>query len=115
MTKRVALVLALLAASAAGQAGQPGLVFQSGVEMINLNVSVTDGRNRYVTDLAETDFKVLEDGVQQQVALFTRRRLDLSLIVMIDTSASMEQKLPVGSAGESDPFSDDSPFDFSNQ
>jgi len=95
MTKRVALVLALLAASAAGQAGQPGLVFQSGVEMINLNVSVTDGRNRYVTDLAETDFKVLEDGVQQQVALFTRRRLDLSLIVMIDTSASMEQKLPV--------------------
>ena len=95
MTKRVALVLALLAASAAGQAGQPGLVFQSGVEMINLNVSVTDGRNRYVTDLAETDFKILEDGVQQQVALFTRRRLDLSLIVMIDTSASMEQKLPV--------------------
>jgi Ca-activated chloride channel family protein len=95
MTKRVALVLALLAAAAAGQAGQPGLVFQSGVEMINLNVSVTDGRNRYVTDLAETDFKVLEDGVQQQVALFTRRRLDLSLVVMIDTSASMEQKLPI--------------------
>ena len=27
----------------------------------------------------------------------------------------MEQKLTVGSAGEGDPFSDDSPFDFSNQ
>jgi Ca-activated chloride channel family protein len=95
MTKRVALVLALLAGSPAGQAGQPGLVFQSGVEMINLNVCVIDGRNRYITDLGEGDFKVLEDGVQQQVSLFTKRRLDLSLVIMIDTSASMDQKLPV--------------------
>jgi Ca-activated chloride channel homolog len=95
MTKRIALVLALLAGSPAGQAGQPALVFQSGVEMINLNVCVLDGRNRYIMDLAESDFTVLEDGVQQQLALFTRRRLDLSLVVMIDTSASMQQKLPV--------------------
>jgi Ca-activated chloride channel family protein len=32
------------------------------------------------------------------VSLFTRRKLDLSLVVMIDTSASMEQKLPVARA-----------------
>lgn len=95
MAKRIALVLALLAGSPAGQAGQPGLVFQAGVELINLNVCVMDGRNRYITDLAEADFTVLEDGVQQQVSLFTRRRLDVSLVVMIDTSASMQQKLPV--------------------
>jgi VWFA-related protein len=94
MKKRIGLLLALLAGAPAGQAGQPGLVFKSGVDMINLNVCVMDGRNRYITDLAEADFKVLEDGVQQQVALFTRRRLDLSLVVMIDTSASMQQKLP---------------------
>jgi VWFA-related protein len=95
MTKRIALVLALLAGSPAGQAGQAGLVFQSGVEMINLNVCVMDGRNRYITDLAEADFTILEDGVRQQVSHFARRRLDLSLVVMIDTSASMQQKLPV--------------------
>jgi Ca-activated chloride channel family protein len=98
MTKRIALVLALLAGAAGGQAGDAGLVFQSGIEMINLNVCVTDGRNRYITDLAEGDFTVLEDGVRQQVSLFTRRRLDLSLVVMIDTSASMQQKLPVARA-----------------
>jgi VWFA-related protein len=95
MTKRAALVLALLSASPAGQADQPRLVFQSGVDVINLNVCVMDARNRYITDLAETDFTVLEDGVQQQVSMFTKRRLDLSLVIMIDTSASMEQKLPV--------------------
>jgi VWFA-related protein len=100
MAKRIALLIALLAASPEGRAEKAGagLVFQSGVELINLNVCVMDGRNRYITDLAETDFTVLEDGVQQQVSLFTRRRLDVSLVVMIDTSASMEHKLPVARA-----------------
>lgn len=98
MAKRIALVIALLAASPEGRAEKAGLVFESGVELINLNVCVTDGRNRYITDLAEADFTVIEDGVRQKVALFTRRRLDLSLVVMIDTSASMDQKLPVARA-----------------
>jgi VWFA-related protein len=98
MTKRIALVLALLAGPPGGRADQVPPVFHSGVEVINLNVCVTDGRNRYITDLVEGDFTVLEDGVQQQVSMFTRRRLDLSLVIMIDTSASMEQKLPVARA-----------------
>jgi Ca-activated chloride channel family protein len=98
MTKRIALVIALLAGSPEGRAEKNSLVFQSGVELINLSVCVTDGRNRYVTDLGERDFTILEDGVQQEVSLFTRRRLDLSLVVMIDTSASMEPKLPVARA-----------------
>ena len=98
MAKRVALVIALLTSSLEGRADKASLVFQSGIELINLNVCVTDGRNRYITDLGEADFTVLEDGVRQQVALFTRRRLDLSLVVMIDTSASMEMKLPVARA-----------------
>jgi Ca-activated chloride channel family protein len=98
MAKRLALVLALLAGSPEGRAEKASLVFHSGIDLINLNVCVMDGRNRYITDLAEADFTILEDGVRQQVSLFTRRKLDLSLVVMIDTSASMEQKLPVARA-----------------
>jgi Ca-activated chloride channel homolog len=98
MSKRLALVLALLLGVPESRADKPGLTFHSGVELINLNVSVMDGRNRYITDLGETDFTILEDGVRQQVSLFTRRRLNLSLVVMIDTSASMEHKLPVARA-----------------
>jgi Ca-activated chloride channel family protein len=95
MTKQIALMLGLLAGTDDGWAGDAGPVFHSGVELINLNVCVTDGKNRYITDLAGTDFTILEDGVRQEVSLFTRRRLDLSLVVMIDTSASMQPKLPV--------------------
>jgi Ca-activated chloride channel homolog len=98
MAKRIALVLAVLAASAEGRAEKTSLVFHSGIELINLNVCVMDGRNRYITDLAQADFTILEDGVRQQVSLFTRQKLDLSLVIMIDTSASMEQKLPIARA-----------------
>src|SRR6185503_9957537 len=49
------LAVVLLAASAGGQAQTPPPrrppTFEAGIEIINLNVSVTDPRNRYVTDL----------------------------------------------------------------
>ena len=78
MAKRLGLVLALLLGVTESRADKPNLTFQSGIELINLNVCVMDGRNRYITDLAKADFTILEDGVRQQVSLFTRRRLDVS-------------------------------------
>ncbi|MFI5184009.1 MAG: VWA domain-containing protein [Vicinamibacteria bacterium] len=72
--------------------------FEVGIEVINLNVSVTDGLNHYVTDLVEKDFAVYEDGVRQELSLFTHENLPISLSIMIDTSASMDEKLPVAQA-----------------
>lgn len=72
--------------------------FETGIEIINLNVSVTDGQNRYVTDLVEKDFAVYEDGVRQDLSLFTHENLPISLSLMIDVSASMDEKLPVAQA-----------------
>src|SRR4029079_1498749 len=96
------LVLVLLAASAGGQAQTPPPrrppTFEAGIEIINLNVSVTDPRNRYVTDLVEKDFAVFEDGIRQELSLFTHENLPISLALMIDTSASMDEKLKVAQA-----------------
>jgi Ca-activated chloride channel family protein len=68
--------------------------FGVGVEVINLNVSVTDARSRYVTDLEAGDFAVFEDGVKQDLSLFTHENLPISLVLMVDASASMDEKLP---------------------
>ena len=73
-------------------------IFEVGIEVINLNLSVTDGRNNYVTDLLQKDFAVFEDGIRQELSLFTHENLPISLAVLIDTSASMEEKLPVARA-----------------
>jgi Ca-activated chloride channel family protein len=73
-------------------------VFGTGIEVINLNVSVTDPRGRYVTDLVRNDFAVFEDGVRQDLSIFSHEDIPISLVVMIDTSASMEEKLPIARA-----------------
>ena len=69
-------------------------LFRSGVDLVSLNVTVSEtGANRYVTDLAQDDFQVFEDGVKQDVTYFTRANLPIALSLLIDTSASMESRL----------------------
>jgi Ca-activated chloride channel family protein len=76
-----------------GQAQTPS--FPTGIEIINLNLSVTDPADNYVTDLDAKDFAVYEDGIRQDLTLFTHENLPISMVIMIDTSASMEEKLPI--------------------
>jgi len=68
-------------------------VFKSGVDVVNLAVTVTDLKGRFITDLGATDFEVLEEGVHQPLTIFTREDLPVSLAILIDTSASMDAKL----------------------
>jgi Ca-activated chloride channel family protein len=68
--------------------------FRAGVDLVSLNVTVTDG-TRYVTDLQGENFTVFEDGVKQDVTFFSRTNLPIALVMLLDTSASMELKLPV--------------------
>ena len=67
---------------------------RSGVELVSLNVTVTDG-TKYVTDLNEPDFDVFEDGVKQDLTFFSRMQQPIALAVLLDTSNSMEARLPM--------------------
>jgi VWFA-related protein len=73
--------------SAAG--GQSPFPFRSATNLVALNVTVQDGKSRYVTGLQPADFAVYEDGVQQNVRFFESRSIPIDLIVLIDTSTSM--------------------------
>jgi Ca-activated chloride channel homolog len=73
---------------------QPQTPFRAGVDLVSLNVTVTDGTTRYVTDLTAEDFNIFEDGVKQEVTFFNHTNLPIALALLIDTSASMEPKLP---------------------
>jgi Ca-activated chloride channel family protein len=79
------------AAQQAPPATQPS--FRSGVELVSLNVTVMEG-TRYITDLEQKDFNVFEDGVKQDVTFFNRTNLPIALALLLDTSASMDTKLP---------------------
>jgi VWFA-related protein len=63
------------------------------IEVINLTVSVTDSRSRFVTDLKNDDFAVFEDGIRQDLSIFRHEDIPISLVLVLDTSASMDEKL----------------------
>jgi Ca-activated chloride channel family protein len=75
--------------------GAQGPSFRAGIELVSLNVTVTDQAQKYVTDLDQPEFMVFEDGVKQDVTYFNRTHLPIALVVLLDTSASMQEKLPV--------------------
>src|SRR5688572_31306376 len=69
--------------------------FRSTIDVVSLNVTVVNGSNHYVTDLQQEDFGIFEDGVKQEVTFFTRRPQPIALSLLLDSSASMEDKLPI--------------------
>ena len=90
-----ATVAMLLAKPAARDLAAQQPSFRTSVDLVSLNVTVTDGAGRYVTDLTQEDFQVFEDGIQQEVTFFNRTNLPIALALLVDTSASMETRLPI--------------------
>ena len=56
-------------------------------------MTVADAQGRYVTDLGQDDFSVFEDGAKQELTYFNRTNLPIALSLLIDSSASMEQRM----------------------
>jgi Ca-activated chloride channel family protein len=88
---RVVRIVVLITLGAAATASAQRI--RSGVELVSLNVTVSDG-TKYVTDLTEPDFEVFEDGIKQDLTFFSRMQQPVALAVLLDTSNSMEERLP---------------------
>jgi Ca-activated chloride channel homolog len=71
----------------------PSTVFRSSVDLVALNVVVTDGQQKFVTGLRPENFAVFEDGIQQDVSYFAATAVPLDLALLLDTSASMTDKI----------------------
>jgi len=84
-------VATALAAPLVIRAQQPA--FRSAIDVVSMNVTVTDSTNKYITDLTEKDFEIFEDGVKQELTLFNRTNLPVALSLLIDTSSSMEDRM----------------------
>jgi Ca-activated chloride channel family protein len=82
------------APQAASQQEQRG-AFRAGIDVVSLNVTVADNTGRYVTDLEESEFMVFENGVKQDISFFSRTQRPIALSMLLDSSASMENKLPI--------------------
>jgi Ca-activated chloride channel family protein len=89
MAKRYFVVFTLIVGFLAGsgsrvKAQQDGTRFRISVDLVQLNVAVTDSKGNYITGLKPTDFVIAEDGIAEKIATFeegngpTRRLLDVA-------------------------------------
>jgi len=66
-----------------------GPVIKSQVNLVNIFATVRDHSKRIVTDLKQQDFKIQEDGQDQQIAFFSSEvTLPITLALLLDTSGS---------------------------
>jgi len=97
MKLKAAIALVLFTSGAAGLAAQDpqrsSPIFRSGTSLVALNVIVTDASQRYANGLSLDDFEVYEDGIRQHVEFFAAADVPLDLILLIDASSSMSDKV----------------------
>jgi Ca-activated chloride channel family protein len=74
---------------------EPDEVIRTETNLTNVLLTATDKQNRLITTLREEDVRVLEDGVPQKLFTFQRETdRPLSIVFLIDVSASEERTLP---------------------
>ncbi|MDE3167679.1 MAG: VWA domain-containing protein [Acidobacteriota bacterium] len=92
-SNRQAAAALLLVAAAAVWAQQEGpTVFRSETRLVVCHTTVLDRAGHFVTNLPKESFTVLEDGKPQQIKVFRREDIPVSLGLIIDNSGSMRDK-----------------------
>ncbi len=66
--------------------------FRADTRLVVLHASVTDHKGKLLTNLKKDAFKVYENGEPQQVKIFRREDVPVSLGIIIDDSGSMSTK-----------------------
>ena len=63
------------------------------VDLVNVNVVVTDTKGRYLTQLRKEDFRIYEDRVEQQITHFSPVDAPFAVGLILDTSYSTINRL----------------------
>ncbi len=61
--------------------------------LVTIPVSITDRDGRFIPDLTKEDFRIYEDGVEQDLAYFATVEKPFTVVFMLDTSSSVWNKL----------------------
>jgi Ca-activated chloride channel family protein len=64
------------------------------VNLVVLHTTVLDDRGRFAEGLKQENFRVLEDKLEQKLAVFKREDVPVSMGLVIDNSGSMRDKRP---------------------
>jgi VWFA-related protein len=87
------LVLAATALAQAPPAAQDDVpLYRTDARLVLLHASVVDKNGKLLTNIPQSAFKILEDGVEQPIRLFRREDVPVSMGIIVDNSGSMTSK-----------------------
>jgi VWFA-related protein len=87
------LVLAATALAQAPPAAQDDVpLYRADARLVLLHASVVDKNGKLLTNIPQSAFKILEDGVEQPIRLFRREDVPVSMGIIVDNSGSMTSK-----------------------
>ena len=75
-------------------ADQQDVPLKFDTDLVTVPVIASDRADVYVPDLNKEEFTIYEDGVKQQIEFFAAVRAPFGVVLMLDTSASTQDKLP---------------------
>ncbi|HEU0173558.1 MAG TPA: VWA domain-containing protein [Blastocatellia bacterium] len=75
-------------------ADQQDIPLKIDTDLVTVPVIASDRADVYVPDLTKDEFTIYEDGVKQEIEFFAAARTPFSVTLMLDTSASTQEKLP---------------------
>jgi Ca-activated chloride channel homolog len=81
------------AISLCAAAQQP--TFRGGTRLVSVYATVTDAERRLVPSLTQGDFEILDNDKPQEIAFFKNETEPITVVVMLDTSASMTGSIPL--------------------
>lgn len=68
-------------------------VIEVETELVNISVRVVDRNNRPINNLPQSDFKIMEDGVLQQIEFFSKSEVPTNYSLVIDNSGSLRPQI----------------------
>jgi len=68
-------------------------VIRTDVDLALVNVTVTDPNDRIVVGLDQDNFRVYEDGVEQEIIAFSSEDIPVAVGIILDLSGSMKNKI----------------------
>ena len=70
------------------QQQQPQTTVRITSDLVVLSVSVRDRAGNLVPDLRREQFRLLDDGIEQEIKVFTEESLPLSLVILVDNDVN---------------------------
>ena len=96
--KTIVLWMAILPLSLASQdkpvlPDKPPAPIRVDVELVSMNIVVSDSSGRYLSGLTKDNFRVTEDGIKQEITNFSPIDRPFDVVLALDTSGSMKERL----------------------